>query len=68
MSAHSLAYPRRARALEACREALRRGFLTQSGNHFAFGRRLFHPQTVRTLIDNGEAVRIGAHIVAWRPA
>jgi hypothetical protein len=32
-----------------------------------FGRRHFHPKTVNALIDAGEAVRLGDHVVAWRP-
>lgn len=55
------------RAIEICREALRQGFLTKSARHYVFGRRHFHPKTVNALIDAGEAVRLGDHVVAWRP-
>jgi hypothetical protein len=66
MSAHSERYPRRACPLAACRTALRHGFLTQDGRHWMFRRRRFHAITVNALIDAGEAVRIGEHVVAWR--
>lgn len=55
--------------LDACRAALKVGHLTKAGRHWAFGwRRRFRPRTVNALIDAGEAVRIGDHVVAWRPA
>lgn len=67
MSAHSERYPRWVAALPACRAALKRGHLTRSGKHWQFGRRKFHGATVNKLIDNGEAVRVGNHVVPWRP-
>lgn len=54
-------------ALRTCREALRQGHLTQDGNHWTFGKRKFHPATVRKLIEYGEAVKVGNHVVAWSP-
>jgi len=68
MRAHSARYPRWAAAVPVCRQALRRGHLVRHGRHYLFGHRLFHSATVNKLIDNGEAVRIGDCVVAWRPA
>jgi hypothetical protein len=68
MSEHSERYPRWAAAVPVCRNALQIGYLTRSGNHWKFGQRKFHGATVNKLIDNGEAVRVGDHVVAWRPA
>lgn len=68
MSAHSEKYPRWAAAVPVCREALKRGFLTFDRGNWSFGRRRFRQSTVNSLIDNGEAVRIGQHVVAWRAA
>lgn len=68
MTPHSLKYPREVAAEILCRAALQRGHLVQSGRHWSFGARLFHSVTVNKLIDAGEAVRVGEHIVAWRPA
>ena len=66
--AKSYSYPRPSIAIETCRAALRAGHLTLSSNKWAFGRRLFHPAVVNALIDNGEAIRVGDHVVAWRVA
>jgi hypothetical protein len=68
MSAHSDRYPRWADPLAACRAALACGHLTLGQRFWMFGRRRFHHATVNALIDAGEAVRIGEHVVAWRPA
>lgn len=68
MSAHSLRYPRRASAEKTLRIALQRGHLTQAGRHWLFRARRFHASTVNNLIDRGEAVRVGDHVIAWRPA
>lgn len=54
--------------LTMLRLALQKGYLTKSRSHWRFGRRRFLPRTVNALIDAGEAVRIGDHVVAWRPA
>lgn len=53
--------------VKSCQAALRVGFLTKAtgSGHWVFGRRKFHPATVRALIDNGYAVRVGDHIVRW---
>lgn len=60
-------YPK-PRAIECCRNALQLGYLTKGRKQrWIFGRRKFHPQIVNALIDAGEAVRIGDHVVAWRP-
>ena len=57
------------RTLDVCRAALRVGYLTKEGRHWSFGpRRRFRPRTVNALIDAGEAVRVGDHVVRWRPA
>lgn len=55
--------------IKTCREALRRGFLTKATGtgHWIFGARKFHPNTVNALIDAGEAIRVGDHIVRWSP-
>lgn len=56
-----------ASTIATCRAALRVGHLTKDGRNWIFGRRRrFRPRTVNALIDNGEAVRVGDHIVAWR--
>lgn len=68
MNAHSAKYPRWAAAIPICREALRRGYLIRDGRHYLFGRRKFHAATVNKLIDDGEAVRVGECVVAWRAA
>lgn len=61
-------YPKRVPATLLLRSALKVGFLVKSGRHWKFGSRLFHSITVLELIEGGEAVRIGDHVVAWRPA
>jgi len=66
MSTHSERYPRWAGAVAVCREALKRGHLTLDRGNWQFGRRRFRGDIVRVLIDNGEAVRVGDHVVAWR--
>jgi hypothetical protein len=59
-------YRRFADPVETCRNALQQGFLTKAGRrHWSFGRRHFHTNTVNALIDSGEAVRVGDHIVKW---
>lgn len=68
MRPHSEKYPRQLAAVRALRAALEVGYLTQAGRHWRFGRRLFHAITVNALIDAGEAVRVGDHVVRWRPA
>lgn len=58
-------------ALAICRAALRRGHLVasgQNGGFWLFGQRRFHPRTVNRLIDTGEAIRLGNHVVAWSAA
>ncbi len=54
--------------VDVCRAALQRGHLTKiTPTEWKFGRRTFGSWTVNRLIDAGEAIRIGDHIVAWRP-
>lgn len=55
--------------IAACRAALAVGHLTKDGRNWRFGfRRRFRPRTVNALIDAGEAIRIGEHVVKWRAA
>jgi hypothetical protein len=55
--------------IATCRAALRTGHLTKDGRNWIFGRRRrFRPRTVNALIDAGEAIRVGNHVVAWRAA
>lgn len=64
----SRTYRRFADPVATCRTALQLGHLTKRGQFFyAFGRRLFHINTVNALIDAGEAIRVGEHVVRWSP-
>lgn len=56
-----------ASSLAACRAALRKGPLHRESRGWRFGRRLFRFRTINALVDAGEAIRVGDHIVAWRP-
>jgi hypothetical protein len=46
-------------ALDFCRAALARGPLVREGRHWRFGRRRFNNETVKRLIDEGQAIRDG---------
>lgn len=68
MKPHSARYPHYPSSLVICRAALARGPLVKVGPAlWAFGRRRFNHWTITRLIDNGEAVQLGDHVVAWRP-
>jgi hypothetical protein len=49
----------RLRAMEACRVALERGWLIKDAHHWRYRGRLFHNATVKRLIQEGTAVRVG---------
>jgi hypothetical protein len=46
-------------AVDLCRIALARGPLVKDGPHWRYGRRRFSPWTVKQLIEEGSAVRVG---------
>lgn len=46
-------------AVDLCRLALARGTLVKDGPHWRFGRRRFSTWTVKQLIEEGVAVRVG---------
>jgi hypothetical protein len=50
-------------ALDACRVALERGVLSKDAHHWRYRRRLFSNATVKQLIDEGLAKRVGNQIV-----
>lgn len=45
------------------REALKRGPIMKHKHGYRFGRRSFSGQTITALLDSGEAVRDGNHVV-----
>jgi hypothetical protein len=46
-------------AVDLCRVALKLGKLVRDGRHWRYGRRRFSNATVKRLIDEGVAIRIG---------
>jgi hypothetical protein len=50
-------------ALAACRVALEHGPLTQDAHHWRYGRRRFSNATVKRLIEEGAAIRLGKTVV-----
>jgi hypothetical protein len=59
----------RAAAVDVCLVALARGPLIRDGHQWRFGRRCFSNTTIKRLINEGEAVRIGDVVrAAVRPA
>ena len=55
-------------AMEACRVALGRGWLIKDARHWRYRGRLFSNVTVKRLIEEGTAVRVGNKVVQARRA
>jgi hypothetical protein len=54
----------RCAASDLCRAALARGPLIRNGNSWRYGRRQFSNATVKRLIDEGVAIRVGTSVTA----